>query len=203
VEFIVDRSGAFYFMEMNTRLQVEHPVTEMITGLDLVEWQLRIASGEPLPLKQEQLAQRGASIEVRLYAERPEAGFLPSVGRLVHFRMPPESAGVRVDTGVASGDEVTGFYDPMLAKLIVHDTTRARAIERMLAALRECQVVGVHTNLEFLARLLALPAFRNEQVDTHLIERESQQLQAAPPAAAADALLVAAAWQLLRERRWP
>jgi 3-methylcrotonyl-CoA carboxylase alpha subunit len=201
VEFIVDRSGTFYFMEMNTRLQVEHPVTEMITGLDLVEWQLRIASGEPLPLRQEQLQATGAAVEVRLYAERPDAGFLPSVGRLQHFRLPPESLGVRVDTGVATGDEVTGFYDPMLAKLIVHDVTRERAIDRMLAALRECQVVGVHTNLYFLARLLSLPAFRHGDVDTHLIERESAQLLAAPQAAAGDALLAAAAWQLLREQR--
>jgi 3-methylcrotonyl-CoA carboxylase alpha subunit len=201
VEFIVDRRGAHYFMEMNTRLQVEHPVTEMITGLDLVEWQLRVAAGEPLPLQQQQLQQHGAAIEVRLYAERPDAGFLPSVGRLLHFHLPSDSPGVRVDSGVIAGDEVTGYYDPMLAKLIVHAATRERAIERMLTALRECQVVGVHTNLLFLARLLSLPAFRAAQVDTHLIERAGAELQAPPAAAGSEALVAAAAWWLLREQR--
>ena len=201
VEFIVDRAGTFFFMEMNTRLQVEHPVTEMITGQDLVEWQLRVAAGEPLPLAQEQLREQGAAIEVRLYAERPEAGFLPSVGRLQHFRLASESPQVRVDSGVLAGDEVTGYYDPMLAKLIVHAPTRAQAIERMLAALRECQVVGVHTNLRFLSRLLDLPAFRRGDVDTHLIERESTTLTAPARRATPEALLAATVWRLVMEQR--
>ena len=120
VEFIAHPDGRFYFMEMNTRLQVEHPVTEMITGLDLVEWQLRVAAGEPLPLTQAQLAIHGHAIEARIYAEDPDSGFLPSTGRLVHLAPPPESADVRVDTGVEEGDAITPFYDPMIAKLIVH-----------------------------------------------------------------------------------
>src|SRR3546814_425791 len=146
VEFIADGDGPdagsggamnFYFMEMNTRLQVEHPVTEMITGLDLVEWQLRVAAGEALPLTQEQVPLNGHSIEVRLYAEEPEKGFLPSIGRLVHFAAPDASAHVRLDTGVEQGDEVTPHYDPMLAKLIVWDRTREAAVERMLLALSQ------------------------------------------------------------------
>ncbi|HEX6364207.1 MAG TPA: acetyl-CoA carboxylase biotin carboxylase subunit, partial [Albitalea sp.] len=148
VEFIAHQDGSFYFMEMNTRLQVEHPVTEMITGLDLVEWQLRVASGEPLPLTQEQLAFDGHAMEARIYAEDPDKGFLPSTGRLVHLAPPPEGAHVRVDTGVEQGDEITPFYDPMIAKLIVHGATRDIALERMRAALAEYRIVGVSTNVE-------------------------------------------------------
>lgn len=178
VEFIAEGDDAanFYFMEMNTRLQVEHPVTEMITGLDLVEWQLRIAAGEPLPLTQEQVPLEGHAIEVRLYAEEPEKGFLPSIGRLVHFSAPSESANVRLDTGVEQGDEVTPHYDPMLAKLIVWDRTRDAAVERMLLALSQMQVVGVGQNIAFLSRLIGHPSFRSGQVDTGLIERERDVL---------------------------
>jgi 3-methylcrotonyl-CoA carboxylase alpha subunit len=175
VEFIA-AGDAFYFMEMNTRLQVEHPVTEMITGLDLVEWQLRVASGEPLPRKQAELSIAGHAIEARVYAEDPSREFLPSIGRLDHLVAPQESATVRVDTGVREGDEITPFYDPMIAKLIVHGDTRAEAIAHMRAALSQYQVVGVRTNVEFLGKLMSAPAFMNAELDTALIEREREHL---------------------------
>src|SRR5512138_352971 len=143
VEFIADQAGTFHFMEMNTRLQVEHPVTEMITGLDLVEWQLRVAAGEPLPMAQEQLRIRGHALEARIYAEDPDRGFLPSTGKLIHLAPPAESLHVRVDTGVAQGDEITPYYDPMIAKLIVWDETRDLALARMLQALANYRIVGV------------------------------------------------------------
>jgi 3-methylcrotonyl-CoA carboxylase alpha subunit len=172
VEFIASQDGTFYFMEMNTRLQVEHPVTEMITGQDLVEWQLRVASGERLPLSQEQLSIRGHALEARIYAEDPAKGFLPSTGRLAHLEPPRESLHVRVDTGVEEGDEITPHYDPMIAKLIVWDEDRERACARMLQALAQYRVVGVANNVEFLSRLVACPAFASADLDTSLIERE-------------------------------
>ncbi len=172
VEFIAAPDGQFYFMEMNTRLQVEHPVTEMITGLDLVEWQLRIASGEPLPLRQDEITLRGHAIEARIYAEDPTHDFLPSIGVLTHLSMPATSARVRIDTGVREGDEITPYYDPMIAKLIVHADTRAAAVECMRAALAEFHVVGVRTNVEFLGKLMSAPSFRDANLDTALIERE-------------------------------
>src|SRR5947208_13080192 len=150
VEFIVDADSAFYFMEMNTRLQVEHPVTEMITGVDLVEWQLRVAAGDPLPLAQEQLAITGHAIEARIYAEDPDRNFLPSTGRLVHLAPPAASTHVRVDSGVEEGDSITPFYDPMIAKLIVHDRDRRAALRRMRDALASYRIVGVANNVEFL-----------------------------------------------------
>ena len=176
VEFIVAPDGTFYFMEMNTRLQVEHPVTEMITGLDLVEWQLRVASGERLPLAQEQLAIRGHAIEARIYAEDPARDFLPSIGRLEHLATPRTGAGVRIDTGVRQGDDITPYYDPMIAKLIVHAESRTAALEQMRAALAAYEIVGVHTNVEFLGRLMTAPSFVNETLDTALIERERAHL---------------------------
>jgi len=175
VEFIA-AGDAFYFMEMNTRLQVEHPVTEMITGLDLVEWQLRVASGEPLPRAQGELSIGGHAIEARVYAEDPSRDFLPSIGKLEHLVAPEEGVTVRVDTGVRAGDEITPFYDPMIAKLIVHGATRAEAITRMRAALAQYQIVGVRTNVEFLGRLMSAPAFVNADLDTALIERERGHL---------------------------
>jgi 3-methylcrotonyl-CoA carboxylase alpha subunit len=201
VEFIATQDGGFYFMEMNTRLQVEHPVTEMITGLDLVEWQLRVASGEPLPLKQEQLEINGHAIEARIYAEDPDRGFLPSTGRLVHLLPPPESDHVRVDTGVEQGDEITPHYDPMISKLIVWGTDRREALARMRQALAQYRVVGVSSNVDFLARLVAVPSFANAQLDTGLIEREQARLF--PPAGGvpADIWLLATLAELLRERR--
>jgi 3-methylcrotonyl-CoA carboxylase alpha subunit len=176
VEFIAEPNGAFYFMEMNTRLQVEHPVTEMITGLDLVEWQLRVASGEILPLQQDQLKIHGHAIEARLYAEDPDRDFLPSTGRLVHLKTPVPSADIRLDAGVEEGDDITPYYDPMIAKLIVWGETRETARARMLGALREFQIVGVSQNVPFLSRLVATPAFASADLDTSLIERERARL---------------------------
>ncbi|HEY0680942.1 MAG TPA: acetyl/propionyl/methylcrotonyl-CoA carboxylase subunit alpha [Steroidobacter sp.] len=200
VEFIADSAGNFYFMEMNTRLQVEHPVTEMITGLDLVEWQLRIAAGEDLPLTQEQVPLNGHAIEVRIYAEEPEKGFLPSVGRLACFKTPAPSAHVRLDTGVEQGDEITPHYDPMIAKLIVWDRTREAAIERMLGALAETRIVGVGHNVNFLSRLVDHAAFREGRVDTGLIERERAALMPAATELPPEVFQVAALAQLSFER---
>jgi len=200
VEFIADSSGRFHFMEMNTRLQVEHPVTEMITGQDLVEWQLRVADNEPLPLTQEQLAIHGHALEARIYAEDPDRKFLPSTGRLVHLAPPQESLHVRVDTGVEQGDEITPFYDPMIAKLIVWDETRALALQRMIQALAEYRIVGVSNNVEFLSRLVGSPAFTHADLDTALIERERAFLFPERGEVPRDAYLVAALATVLREK---
>jgi 3-methylcrotonyl-CoA carboxylase alpha subunit len=199
VEFIASQDGSFYFMEMNTRLQVEHPVTEMITGLDLVEWQLRVAAGEPLPLAQEQLEIRGHAIEARIYAEDPGKGFLPSTGRLVHLEPPEESLHVRVDSGVDEGDEITPHYDPMIAKLIVWDDSRQRALARMQKALADYRVVGVANNIEFLSRLVACPAFAQADLDTGLIERERDYLFPENVAAPDEAWQLVALAELLFE----
>jgi len=182
VEFIANQDGTFYFMEMNTRLQVEHPVTEMITGQDLVEWQLVVAAGGKMPLAQEQLRIVGHAVEVRLYAEDPNRNFLPSTGTLVHLKLPEESAHVRVDTGVRQGDTVTPFYDPMIAKVIVHDRDRASAMRRMAGLMGETEVVGVTTNAALLKALCSHPAFVGGEVDTGFIERHRADLfaKAAP-----------------------
>jgi 3-methylcrotonyl-CoA carboxylase alpha subunit len=185
VEFIAEPDGRFYFMEMNTRLQVEHPVTEMITGLDLVEWQLCVAAGEPLPLKQEQVAIAGHAIEARIYAEDPAHGFLPAAGRIEHLRQPATSRHVRVDSGVQAGDEVGVHYDPMIAKLIAWDTDRDAALRQLRAALGEYQIAGVTTNLAFLSAVTAHADFagagRNAaSLDTGLIGRNHDALF--PPA---------------------
>ncbi|HZV92300.1 MAG TPA: biotin/lipoyl-containing protein, partial [Caldimonas sp.] len=201
VEFIAHPDGRFYFMEMNTRLQVEHPVTEMITGLDLVEWQLRIAAGEPLPKRQSELSIDGHAIEARVYAEDPARGFLPSTGRLVHLAPPRESAHVRLDTGVEEGDSITPFYDPMIAKLIVHDRDRAAALARMREALASYRIVGVANNVEFLGRLVSTASFDTADLDTSLIEREHDALFAAPPAPSDDVWLVAALAEVEHEAR--
>jgi 3-methylcrotonyl-CoA carboxylase alpha subunit len=176
VEFIADQDGTFFFMEMNTRLQVEHPVTEMITGQDLVEWQLVIAAGGRMPRTQDQLRIDGHAVEVRLYAEDPSRNFLPSTGTLVHLRLPPEGLHVRVDTGVREGDTVTPFYDPMIAKVIVHDADRVSALRRMALLMGETQVVGVTTNAQLLKALCAHPAFVAGEVDTGFIERHREAL---------------------------
>ena len=200
VEFIAEQDGTFYFMEMNTRLQVEHPVTEMVTGLDLVEWQLRVASGEHLPVAQERLAMHGHAFEARLYAEDPERGFLPSIGRIAHWRMPEPSARVRIDTGVAAGDEVSPYYDPMLAKLVVWGEDRERACATLLAALADCEVAGVATNIAFLERVVAHEAFATGALDTGLIEKHHAALF--PPAGRPPALaLIAAAVDELAHAR--
>ena len=201
VEFLLDQDGSFYFMEMNTRLQVEHPVTEMITGQDLVEWQIRVAAGEPLSCTQEQLAISGHAIEVRIYAEDPQREFLPSIGTLGHLRTPPENAHVRIDTGVREGDEVSIHYDPMIAKLIVWDTDRNGALRRLAAALAEFQVVGVTTNVEFLATLARHPAFAEADLDTGFIERHRSVLFPETRPATDQVLALACLEVLLRRSR--
>ncbi|MCC6780962.1 MAG: acetyl/propionyl/methylcrotonyl-CoA carboxylase subunit alpha [Hyphomicrobiales bacterium] len=170
IEFITDADG-FYFIEMNTRLQVEHPVTEMITGLDLVEWQLRVASGEDLPRRQDEIASVGHAIEARVYAEDAGKGFLPATGSILQWRE-PSGPGVRIDTGFRAGDAVTPYYDPLLAKLIVHGADRAEALDRMVTALGGFEIAGVTTNLRFLEALLRHPQVVAGNFDTGLIERE-------------------------------
>jgi 3-methylcrotonyl-CoA carboxylase alpha subunit len=200
VEFIVDESGAFYFMEMNTRLQVEHPVTEMVTWLDLVEWQIRVASGEALPLRQEQVAPKGHAIEARLYAEDPGRGFLPSTGMLAHLRFPETGKDVRVDSGVRAGDAISIHYDPMIAKLVVWGPDRAAAVARLGRALAACQIVGVANNVDFLSAIAAHPAFDAGETDTGFIARhEAALLPAAKPAS--DRVLALACLSILLERQ--
>lgn len=176
VEFIAEQDGRFYFMEMNTRLQVEHPVTEAITGQDLVEWQLRVAAGQPLPLKQSQLTMHGHAIEARICAENPDGGFLPATGTLDVARWPAHVAfqrcDVRIDAGVREGDAISPYYDSMIAKLIVWGEDRAQALARLDAALRDTHIVGLHTNVAFLRRCAATASFSNADLDTGLIERE-------------------------------
>ena len=184
VEFIADQAGAFYFMEMNTRLQVEHPVTEMITGQDLVEWQLRVAAGETLPCRQEDLRIDGHAFEARLYAEDPARDFVPATGRLAHLRFPAEDATVRVETGVREGDVVSVHYDPMIAKLVAWGPDRAAALRRLGAALAGCTVAGLVTNRDFLAALAVHPQFAAGAVDTDFIARHRAEL--VPPQAPAD-----------------
>ena len=193
VEFIVDaseglRPDRFWFMEMNTRLQVEHPVTEAITGVDLVDWQLRVAAGEPLPARQDELSITGHAVEARLYAEDTGAGFLPATGRLAHLRFPADA---RVDTGIREGDEITPFYDPMIAKLTVHGPTREAAMGLMARALGETEIAGTVTNLAFLARLVDHACVRRGDVETGLIDAEGAAL-AADPGVGMEALAVAA-----------
>lgn len=175
LEFLVDKSGAFYFMEMNTRLQVEHPVSELVSGLDLVEWQLRVASGEALGFDQAALKANGHAIEVRLYAEDPDNGFLPSTGLLRHFGM-PDGIGVRVDTGYRTGDAVSVYYDPMMAKVIAWGETRVIAAERLADALRKTCIAGVRHNTGFLVRVLSHPAFLAGQLSTHFIDEHHAEL---------------------------
>jgi 3-methylcrotonyl-CoA carboxylase alpha subunit len=193
VEFLLDSRGEFFFMEMNTRLQVEHPVTELITGLDLVAWQIQIARGEALPITQDQVPLNGHAIEVRLYAEDPDNDFLPATGTLALYREAKAGPGRRVDSGVAEGDEVSPFYDPMLGKLIAWGANREEARLRLLAMLKETCVGGVKTNLAFLQRVLAHPAFASAELDTGFIARHNEQLL--PPVAE----LADEFWQLAAE----
>ena len=180
VEFLLDEAGAFFFIEMNTRLQVEHPVTEMVTGRDLVEWQLRVAAGERLPAAQAELAASGHAIEARLYAEDPGSGFLPAVGRIARLDLPAPAAGLRVDAGIAAGDEVTAHYDPLLAKIAAHGATRAQALARLRAALAATVAAGVATNRDFLLRVLAHPEFAAGAPDTGFAARNRAALAALP-----------------------
>ena len=201
VEFLMDQRGAFYFMEMNTRLQVEHPVTEMVTGLDLVEWQLRVAAGERLPLAQEEITLSGHSIEARLYAEDPERGFLPSTGTLAHLRLPTPSEAIRIETGVEAGDRVSPFYDPLLAKIVAWGPDRAAALRRLRAALGDTEVVGPATNLEFLARVLGHDASQGGAVATAFVEENAAALLAPAPPPDDWALAIAGLWLLCRQRQ--
>ena len=214
VEFLLDRGGEFWFMEMNTRLQVEHPVTELVTGTDLVEWQLRVANGEPLPRTQDELDIQGHAIEARLYAEDPARGFLPSTGRLVHLRLPEGEApagagaapgaesgtlprsGIRIDAGVRTGDTVSMYYDPMIAKVIAWAPDRDAAADRLAAALAATEVVGLTANADFLRSLVEHPRFRAGDFHTRFIEERMADLvsdDAEPPG---DEDLAIAAWAL-------
>ncbi len=201
VEFIVGQDGHFYFMEINTRLQVEHPVTEYVTGLDLVEWQLRVAAGEHLPKAQHEIAQRGHAIEVRLYAEDPEAGFLPGSGKLTRLRLPAADAHTRIDGGVIEGDTVTIFYDPMIAKLIVWDEDRPRALARLRDALAQCSIDGPKSNVAFLERLIRHPSVVDATIDTGTLDRDLDAFMPKPAgeARARDARMAAATALLLIE----
>ena len=198
VEFIADAAG-FYFIEMNTRLQVEHPVTEMITGLDLVEWQLRIAMGEKLPLQQDQIAANGHAIEARIYAEDPDKGFLPATGTIREWRE-PSGDDIRVDTGFRAGDAVTPYYDALLAKLIAWGADRPQALSRLAEALEAFEVAGVTTNLAFLKALLGHPQVVRDEIDTGFIEREISALTRRAPSLAALDLAAACVAVLLREQ---
>ncbi len=181
VEFIAGEDRVFYFMEMNTRLQVEHPVTEMTTGLDLVEWQLRVAAGEQLPLKQKDIGRRGHSIEARIYAEDPAHDFLPSSGKLGLMRFPQQSEHIRTDSAVETGDRVTVFYDPMIAKLVVWDEDRNSAVARLQQALAGTGAIGINTNLDFLERVARLDTFRRGEVDTGFVDKHVDELTAPQP----------------------
>lgn len=192
VEFICEGDD-FYFMEMNTRLQVEHPITELITGHDLVEWQLQVAAGLPLPVSQDQLQISGHAFEARIYAENPENQFLPSIGRIEQLVWPAHQSftlsSTRIDSGIGQGDSISPFYDPMIAKVIVHGPTRAAALQRLRTVLAHSHISGLHTNLHFLYRLASDPAFQSGDVDTGFIERRYDHLF--PPAPSVSALSLA------------
>ncbi|MDH5263804.1 MAG: acetyl/propionyl/methylcrotonyl-CoA carboxylase subunit alpha [Betaproteobacteria bacterium] len=200
VEFIVGADRQFFFMEMNTRLQVEHPVTEMITGEDLVEWQLRVAAGEALPLRQDEILTGGHAIEVRLCAENPSNGFLPETGRIAVLRAPPEAPDVRLDTGIREGDTVSVFYDSMIGKLVCWGDNREEAARRMRDALARTEILGVRTNLSFLERLVAHPAYLAGDTDTGFIEAHRADLLPPPGEVPLEALVAAAARVHLDER---
>ena len=198
VEFIVDPDGTFYFMEMNTRLQVEHPVTEFITGQDLVEWQFRVAAGERLPASQDLLAIDGHALEARIYAEDPGNGFLPATGRLNHLRFPERTPHIRVDTGVREGDGISVHYDPLIAKLVAWDSDRDRCLQRMHDALSQVRVAGVKTNTGFLASVISHEAFRTADFDTGFIELHLADLVPDKETVSPDILCLAALFQMLR-----
>jgi 3-methylcrotonyl-CoA carboxylase alpha subunit len=198
VEFIVSPEKEFWFMEMNTRLQVEHPVTEMITGIDLVEWQLRVATGEPLPLAQAEIPRRGHAIEARIYAEDPARNFLPSSGIIRRLRAPDRHPAIRLDSGVDEGDEVSPYYDPMLAKLIVHGVDRGECLRRFREALARTAIAGVATNLPLLRAMAAHPVFEAGEVDTAFLDRELEDVLWNVPAPPLTVLAVAA-WRTAQD----
>jgi 3-methylcrotonyl-CoA carboxylase alpha subunit len=191
VEFLVTPGGEFYFLEMNTRLQVEHPVTEFVTGLDIVKLQFMIADGQPLPFTQADVTQRGHAIECRIYAEDPRNYFLSAIGKVLTF-IPPVGPGIRVDSGIQSGDAITIHYDPMIAKLIVHDRTRPEAINRMQQALANTVILGMTTNIPFLRALLAHTAFLAGEVDTGFVDKNLESLLPAEVPIPDVALIIAA-----------
>lgn len=197
VEFIVEQDGTAYFMEMNTRLQVEHPVTEMITGQDLVEWQLRVAYGEPLPKQQHELSIHGHALEARVYAEEPEKGFLPAIGKIHYLSYPSQNAHVRVDSGIVEGDEITTYYDPMIAKLIVWGKNREAALTQMHHALSQFHVDGLGNNIAFLDRLVRCESFATANLDTGLIQREEAFLLGPQPQVSPELVVSAALTELL------
>ena len=199
VEFIVAQDGSFFFMEINTRLQVEHPVTELVLGLDLVEWQLRVASGEALPLRQDEVHARGHAVEVRLYAEDPENNFLPGSGRLEVLDLPPTGDGVRVDGGVVQGDLVSIFYDPMIAKMIAYGDDRPSAFARLESALAATDVVGPRSNVEFLEKLVRHPVVVEGRIDTSYLDAHLAEVLPAPSEPTPEWLFAAAALALLHE----
>ncbi len=197
VEFIVAPDGEFFFMEINSRLQVEHPVTEMVTGLDLVRWQIEVAAGLPLPLAQDQIQHRGHAIEVRLYAEDPQRNFMPGSGRIRGFHL-PSAAGVRIDTGFRQGDAISVHYDPMLAKLIVHADDRPLALQAMQDALAHCHIAGLPSNIAFLERLIAHPSVQRAEIDTGYLDRHLDQVLAEDGALPDSHRLAAAFFSLKR-----
>ena len=200
VEFLLDEDGSFFFMEMNTRLQVEHPVTEMITGQDLVEWQLRIAAGERLPQTQSEVTVNGHAFEARIYAEDPANDFLPATGTLGFLSSPRESENVRVDTGVRQGDEVGIHYDPMIAKLVVWDQDRSAALRQLASALSRYRVAGLTTNIDFLYNIATSEPFRQVELDTRFIEQHSALLFGQDNADAVQEVAAASLLLLLRQR---
>src|SRR5690606_21192157 len=197
VEFIVEQDGTAYFMEMNTRLQVEHPVTEMITGVDLVEWQLRVAFGEPLPKQQEQLKIHGHAIEARVYAEEPEKGFIPAIGQISYLHYPEQNQNVRIDSGIVQGDEISTYYDPMIAKLIVWGENREAALLQMHHALGQFHVDGLGNNIAFLDRIIRCDSFKNAELDTNLIQREDEFLFKNIPSLKPELIVATALTELL------
>ncbi|MFT3821806.1 MAG: biotin carboxylase N-terminal domain-containing protein [Rubrivivax sp.] len=196
VEFIVSPAGEFFFLEMNTRLQVEHPVTEMVTGLDLVEWQLRVAEGQPLPIAQAGLHSAGHAIECRLLAEDADAGFVPDTGRVLMLQW-PQGPGLRVDAGIGTGATVGAEFDSMLAKLVAHGASRELALSRLQAALADTVLLGLTHNAHFLSRVLAHPAFGRGEIDTGFLQRHQDELKPPPPGAAERQALLAVAGRVL------
>ncbi len=200
VEFIVDESGGFYFLEMNTRLQVEHPITELVTGVDIAIWQIRIAAGEPLPFSQDEIRQRGHALECRVYAEDPAQNFLPSIGEITCYER-PSGPGIRVDDGIVSGTAVSPYYDPMLAKVITWGHTRDEAIAKMVHALQQTVVLGVTTNIPYLLAILQEPTFHSGQTSTNYLQKVLPNWQQEPMPE--DAWLGAAIFELLQGRGKP
>ncbi|MDF2867111.1 MAG: 3-methylcrotonyl-CoA carboxylase subunit alpha, partial [Gammaproteobacteria bacterium] len=201
LEFLLDESNFFYFMEMNTRLQVEHPITEMITGYDLVEWQLKIAAGESLPVTQADIKIQGHAIETRICAENPQQDFLPSAGKIHFLQFPQTTAEIRIDSGIITGDTITSYYDPLLAKLIVHGASREQAITRLTQALMDCQIVGIQTNLGLLKNLVKLADFNQGRVHTHLIAQHQAHLLTSSHAIQPTAWLAVGLFILLQQQQ--